>query len=215
MIQLFYQHRWCSVPPTATTQSGPEVPIPSTHGATSMSVFSQFDRMWSKPVITKKINIYLTNWNNWHFQRTSGKKIWCILRWGGSKNLLCDEFKRHFVQPSDFCLFVLCTFPKIRFIGWRHERSIYGVNVNIVTCQLIAHASLSHIVQYRDLEGGETLGSEEEDICALEKLFWKRDKSSGYFNNGSDDVSGDNHSEDSSRQTEAFSLGSDFLLNSI
>ena len=117
------------------------------------------------------------------------------------------------MQHSDFCLFVLCTFPKIRFIGWRHERSIYGVNVNIVTCQLIAHASLSHIVQYRDLEGGETLGSEEEDICALEKLFWKRNKLSGYFNNGSDDVSGDNHSEDSSRQTEAVSLGSDFFLN--
>ena len=28
------------------------------------------------------------------------------------------------------------------------DEGIYGVNVNIVTCQLIARASVSHIVQY-------------------------------------------------------------------
>ena len=136
-----------------------------------------------------------------------------VVIWGkGSNSLPYDDLKRQFVQRSDFCLFVLCTFLEIRFIGWRHGH-IYVVNVNIGTCQLIAHASLSHIVQYWDLEGGETLGETEEDICALEKLFWKREKLSRHFNNGSD--SGDNHSEDSSRKTEAFSLGSDFFLNSI
>ena len=54
----------------------------------------------------------------------------------GSKGLLFDVCLSCFLF-SEFCLFVLFTFPQIRF----YRIDSYGVNVNIVSRQLIARAT--------------------------------------------------------------------------